>query len=280
MSIISSRQKGFTLLELAIALVVLGILIVMFNGLFRLIFDTDKRIAQINENRLIQGALETYVAVNFRIPCPDVNGDGFEDPPTGIACTAQSGGLPFKELGTKSVDAWGNSYYYRVISTATDVTKTSAICETASFFGRSGTLDDSGLQICSTSNEFSCDALGYCADLVASSGSVSGSWSGASLNGDYSPFGTIYTPLTDELSLVAESGDVEDTGVLAVFLSWGANGGSLNATNCTGGTTNEQENCNDDNAFIKTETGLNRDYVTPITIYQAKKAMITSRRFK
>jgi hypothetical protein len=218
--------------------------------------------------------------VNFRLPCPDVNGDGFEDPPSGIACTVQSGGLPFKELGTKSVDAWGNSYYYRVISTATDVTKTSAICETASFFGRSGTLNDSSLQICNTSNEFSCDTLGYCADLVAASGSVSGSWSGASLNGDYAPFGTIYTPLTDELSLVAENGDVEDAGVLAVFISWGANGDSVNVTSCIGGSGDEVENCNDDNAFIKNEKGLNRDYITPITIYQAKKAMITSRRFK
>jgi prepilin-type N-terminal cleavage/methylation domain-containing protein len=37
MPIRSSRQRGFTLLELAIALVVLGILIVMFNGLFKLV---------------------------------------------------------------------------------------------------------------------------------------------------------------------------------------------------------------------------------------------------
>ncbi|BBP46728.1 hypothetical protein THMIRHAS_21010 [Thiosulfatimonas sediminis] len=274
--------RGFSLLELALAIVILGILLLIFNGVFKLFFETDHRIQQIYENKLIQDAMETYVAVNFRLPCPDTDGDGYENPSkttplsaVSDVCSADSGGLPYNELGTKSSDAWGNGYFYKVIASASDTTKTVNVCESASFFGRSGVLEDAGLQICTSTNEVACDDLGLCPN--------GGTWIGATLNGNYSPYGNLYTPTTDALEVKLDdvTGTIEDTGVLAVVISWGANGDQANNANCPSDlNSNEKENCDGDDEFIKTQKGLDRDYLVPITLFQAKKAMVASRRFK
>ncbi|MBN2646360.1 MAG: type II secretion system protein [Thiotrichales bacterium] len=271
----TSAERGFSLLELVIALVVLGLMVMLFNGLFKLIFDTDKRIMQLNQSLQIQEAMQTYIAVNFRLPCPDSNGDGSEDA-NGSACAVAAGGLPYKDLGVKSTDAWGNGYFYQTIAGATDSSKTTALCQTAALFGRTGNLDYSGLHLCSTTNEAACDGAGmHC---------PGGSWvnAGVALSGNYPPYATLYTPLNESLTVKNEANQEEDTGVVAVIISWGANGDRVNETNCSDASPEELENCNNDinNLFVKTQTGLDQDYLTPITLFQAKKAMIASRRFK
>lgn len=100
---------GFSLVEMAVVLVILGLLL---SGLLvplsaqldiRNLNDTRQRIININE------AIYGFVILNGRLPCPtfEVNPSstayGVESSPP---CTAE-GYLPWKTLGVAATDAWG-----------------------------------------------------------------------------------------------------------------------------------------------------------------------------
>lgn len=103
------RPHGFTLVELAIVLVIVALL--TGGMLLSLSAQSDARNAadarkQLNE---IKDALLGFAATNGYLPCPDDDTD-----PTsasyGVAetgCTNKEGWLPFKTLGVYEFDPWG-----------------------------------------------------------------------------------------------------------------------------------------------------------------------------
>ncbi|MBT9568022.1 MAG: type II secretion system protein [Thiobacillus sp.] len=124
-------QRGFSLIELAIVLVIVTLLI---GGLAvplsaqiqaRRIAETQKTLAEANQ--AIIGYAMTHPATppNSRfLPCPDTDGDGKEDRAAGacssISGTVSSGYLPWVDLGVASQDAWGNRLRYAVVATLAD----------------------------------------------------------------------------------------------------------------------------------------------------------------
>lgn len=100
--------KGFTLVEMAVVLVIVGLLL---SGLLlplsaqmdiRNFNDTKQRLAIINE------AIYGFAILNGRLPCPTSQADpaninyGLED------CTITTEAyLPWKTLGVPATDAWG-----------------------------------------------------------------------------------------------------------------------------------------------------------------------------
>lgn len=114
-----SRQRGFTLIELAIVLVILTILI---GGLAVPLTAQiqARRIAETRADmRAIQDALFGYAmrqqAGQPYLPCPDNNGDGDEDLRGADGeCLRIRGGLPWRTLGIGGADAWGSRYTYAV----------------------------------------------------------------------------------------------------------------------------------------------------------------------
>ena len=56
------------------------------------------------------------------LPCPDTNNDGREDR-TGSACNSQTGLFPWVDLATAAQDAWGNRLSYTVDIDLADATK-------------------------------------------------------------------------------------------------------------------------------------------------------------
>jgi prepilin-type N-terminal cleavage/methylation domain-containing protein len=116
-------NKGFTLAELAIVLVIVALVV---GGLLvplsaqmdlRNVADTRRALAEIRE------ALLGYAAVNGRFPCPapatiasGVNGAGLEGGWTATGCPNdnQAGVVPWATLGVPENDAWGRRYSYRV----------------------------------------------------------------------------------------------------------------------------------------------------------------------
>lgn len=290
MSIMANAKKyqGFSLLEMVVALVILGILIISLNGVFKLIFQTDHRLAQIYESQKIKDALETYLVVNSRLPCPDdpSNGINGNEDVSSSGCRTVSGVLPFNELGVKEKDVWGNYYFYRIIDDAAS-SKINDVCSTAGVFGLNATVTSADLYRCSSSNQLICDSP---MPLVV----CDGSWESVNASGSYLPHFSTYTRVYDSgvgidgqvLSLAAESGDIEDQNVLAVAISWGSDGdrnyndGINSSCDSSELTPGESENCNNDRVFVKTITGLNKDYVVAITLAQAKKAITTSRKFR
>lgn len=134
------RDAGFTLAELAIVLLIVGLLLA---GLLTPITtqvevkrtsDTQKTLEEVKE------ALLGYAVTNGRLPCPDTTGDGKEDRAVANGTDGCLGGnyegnLPWDTLGVGQVDAWGNRFHYRVTN---EFTRASGDT-TASGCGTSGT---------------------------------------------------------------------------------------------------------------------------------------------
>lgn len=147
------KSAGFSLVEIAIVLVIVGLLL---GGLLmplatqqevRRVGETQKTLDEINQ------ALIGY-AVNQtppHLPCPDKTGgggagtanDGLEDfvVATGV-CVTQEGNIPWATLGiANNADAWGNRIHYAVTAAFSNrlpaatftlaMTGTLMVCQTA-----------------------------------------------------------------------------------------------------------------------------------------------------
>ncbi len=121
-------SRGVTLIELALALLVIGLL--LGSGLSLLgsqleqqkVKQTQRTLEEINEALLGYAVSQTPP----HLPCPDKTSaagagaanDGQEDvnPVTG-QCVAQEGHIPWASLGVAPSDAWGRRIHYRVSTT-------------------------------------------------------------------------------------------------------------------------------------------------------------------
>jgi len=115
-----NTQQGFTLLEMAVVMVVLGlllggILIPLSTQMEKL--DRDKTQNVLEE---VQEALIGYAMANGRLPCPDTDGDGIID--MAGTCTNVQGTIPWVDLGVGKNDAWGQTLTYRVTGSFADNT--------------------------------------------------------------------------------------------------------------------------------------------------------------
>ncbi len=91
------NNKGFSLIEMAVSLAVLGALLVVAlptisDHYAGQLAATQKAVIQQSFSE-IDNVLLAYSKLNFRLPCPDANDDGLED------CTASNGLLPYRTLG-------------------------------------------------------------------------------------------------------------------------------------------------------------------------------------
>ncbi|WP_159356217.1 type II secretion system protein [Methylovorus glucosotrophus] len=121
---ISSR--GFSLIELSIVLVIVGLVIA------GMLVPLSAQIDQKNYNETqramaeLRDGLIGYASSNGYLPCPDTTGDGREDRDGTGACVVDpaEGNLPWADLGMGKQDAWGQKYRYRVTNGfANSVTK-------------------------------------------------------------------------------------------------------------------------------------------------------------
>ena len=109
------RHAGFTLVELAIVIAIVGFLLGAFLAPLRAQIDaarvreTERMLGEIRE------ALIGYAIVRGALPCPDVAADGIDGAaPAACTGTALEGILPFQALGVPRADAWGRYFRYRV----------------------------------------------------------------------------------------------------------------------------------------------------------------------
>ncbi|MES2354577.1 MAG: type II secretion system protein [Pseudomonadota bacterium] len=136
------KQTGFSLAELAIVLVIVGLLLTGILMPFatqvqtKRIGETQKTLDDIREALL--GYAASHVAVDGKpyLPCPDTNLDGTEETRTAGACPSQEGWIPWATLGVGQADAWGNHFRYRVhllvSSSQTGFTLTSSLASSPS----------------------------------------------------------------------------------------------------------------------------------------------------
>ncbi|HEX5057180.1 MAG TPA: prepilin-type N-terminal cleavage/methylation domain-containing protein [Gammaproteobacteria bacterium] len=133
---IPKKQTGFTLVELSMVLVVIGLIL----GTAITALTSFLARAQFSETRaqlaLVQEALIGYAISKGRLPCPDVNdypptaptmgsaSDGVGDmtgTSPGDTCVREYGYLPYAELGLPPRDIWGTYYQYRVDDVYADI---------------------------------------------------------------------------------------------------------------------------------------------------------------
>lgn len=126
--IATEKTSGFTLTELAIVLLIAGLLL---GGLLpvlsqqveqRKMADTQQALNDIRE-ALIGYALTRGSASKPYLPCPASNPDvGSEDRAGNGICNLSIGWLPWKDLGLGASDAWGNRYRYLASGNVTNST--------------------------------------------------------------------------------------------------------------------------------------------------------------
>lgn len=123
--IMKKLNKGFTLIEIAIVLLIIGLLIsaaIMPLGAQR---DTNNIKKAREELKTIEQAIYGYAIATGRLPCPAQPGSGAEAPAGGGNCANNSiGFVPSATLGLSGkvncdsdnllVDPWGNPYRYSV----------------------------------------------------------------------------------------------------------------------------------------------------------------------
>lgn len=113
------NASGFTLIEIAVVLVIVGILVGSFIGSFADRIDTTRRDNTKKELDEIKSVLMAFAfSQTFpHLPCPDtdVPPDGDENRLVSGACAAATGFLPWNTVGGAGyADAWDNRYHYRV----------------------------------------------------------------------------------------------------------------------------------------------------------------------
>jgi prepilin-type N-terminal cleavage/methylation domain-containing protein len=126
-----NRTRGFTLIELAIVLVIMTILI---GGLAvplsaqiqaRRIAETQKTLEEAKEAIVGYAMTHKTTGANPRpyLPCPDIDGDGREDRVSDPGpCARSDGYFPWVDLGAAAQDPWGNRLGYVVELNVSDST--------------------------------------------------------------------------------------------------------------------------------------------------------------
>lgn len=122
-----NSQSGFTLVEIAVVLVLVGLLLGSFIGSITQRIETSQRENTKSQLDDIKTALLGFVSAHGRLPCPaTATANGQEQPVNGSTiatpCTLQHGFIPGKTLGisgtynrdTLLVDVWGNPIRYSV----------------------------------------------------------------------------------------------------------------------------------------------------------------------
>lgn len=127
---LGQNQSGFSLIELAIVMIVVGTVAAMGFEFADGYLDEQRRSSTHVKLDTIEQALVLYVAQNRRLPCPADGADGTRGSDAGVEQRAASGAcethdadpqdrgvVPWKTLGLSAdtvLDGWDNFIFYRV----------------------------------------------------------------------------------------------------------------------------------------------------------------------
>jgi type II secretory pathway pseudopilin PulG len=116
------RIRGFTLVEIAIAIFIITLLL----GSILVPLTTQVEQRQVSETQKmledIKEALIGHAIAKGYLPCPDKTtaggagtaNDGIEDVTAGVCVATSDGNVPWATIGVGASDVWGNRFRYQV----------------------------------------------------------------------------------------------------------------------------------------------------------------------
>jgi len=123
-------QVGFSLLELAIVLLVVSLLASgMLMPLKTQLENQQIRSTKTTLQRLSE-VIIGYTLSQGHLPCPDSNDDGQQNRLANSRCQQNSGSLPWRDLGIEGRDAWGTMIRFAVSPDYADQIDGAAGCAT------------------------------------------------------------------------------------------------------------------------------------------------------
>ena len=115
------RRQGFTLVEIAVVIVIAALILALFAGLGTSLLAQQRRQTTVNRLAAIDAALVQYVMQQRRLPCPAdgslQGGTEMGAPATGCTTNQANGVVPWITLGLSAadiVDGWDRRITYRV----------------------------------------------------------------------------------------------------------------------------------------------------------------------
>lgn len=121
----AAAARGFTLVEIAIVLVIIGLLVGIGASVMGPLAKRTKWVTTREQIRGAREALTGYAISRGRLPCPDTDGDGAENSP---CATPSLSPLPFGSLGIPGRDSWGRALFYDVNPVFTTLSNQRAFC--------------------------------------------------------------------------------------------------------------------------------------------------------
>lgn len=118
----ATHHRGFSLIEMAVVLMIVGLLIGGAVGSLGALQQHQRSSATEAQMEEIRDALIAFAVVNRRLPCPadpaladTAAGAGLESVPTAAGCTGGIvGAVPWATLALPQLDGWGRRFTYRV----------------------------------------------------------------------------------------------------------------------------------------------------------------------
>ena len=108
-------ESGFSLIEIAIVLVIVSLIVGGALGPLSGQIENSRRDHTTQTLDNVATSLLGFAMASGRLPCPDVDGDGIEDPVSGAGgCNDDEGTLPFVTLSMEVDDAWHQNISYFV----------------------------------------------------------------------------------------------------------------------------------------------------------------------
>ena len=112
---LSNNKKGFSLIEVAIVMVIMGILAGGGISMMRTLTERKFRNETLDYMKEVKEALITYTDINGALPWADTDNDGTGD------SGESEGFLPYLDLGVKPTDSYKHVLKYEINPTTGDV---------------------------------------------------------------------------------------------------------------------------------------------------------------
>lgn len=112
---IINKEKGFALIEIAIVMVIIGILMGGGVSIFRVLNERKTRNNTIDYLKEVKEALITYADIKGYLPYPDTDSDGLPGP---LLVTRHLGTIPYADadMGVQPKDSWSRNLKYEINS--------------------------------------------------------------------------------------------------------------------------------------------------------------------